>query len=231
MSYVAISFEMMYNKNRCKYVKGSAVDMEQIIRNNVLLSVVRKSGEGFIPAAVSNRHVHLSNEAVEVLFGKGYQLNKQKDLSQPGQFACAETVTLEGPAGSLKLRVLGPARGETQVELSVTDAKSAGIKPVVRLSGDLENTPPAKLIGPFGQFLLSSGVIIAMRHAHMSSEQAGVYGIKDGDTINLRAEGKRAVILENVIVRAGQGHDLELHIDFDEANSAMIQNGDLLKIV
>ena len=205
--------------------------VEQTIRNNVLLSVMQEKSEGFVPAAVSNRHVHLSGQAVEVLFGKGYILNKQKDLSQPGQFACNETVMLEGPKGNLKLRVLGPARNETQVELAVTDARSAGIEPVLKLSGDLANTPGAKLIGPSGQILLNNGVIVAMRHVHMSDGQAAVYGIKDGDKINLRAEGKRGIILENIIVRVGQGHDLELHIDFDEANCAMINSGDLLKIV
>ena len=205
--------------------------MEQIIRNNVLLSVMRKSGEGFIPAAVSNRHVHLSGQDVESLFGKGYILTKQKDLSQPGQFACTETVTLEGPKGKLKLRVLGPARNETQAELSVTDARNAGIEPVLRLSGDLADTPSAKLVGPSGHVMMKSGVIVAMRHVHMSVGQAEIYGIKDGDMINLRAEGKRGIVLENVIVRVGEGHDLELHLDFDEANCAMIQSGDLLKIV
>ena len=205
--------------------------MERIIRNNVLLSVMRKCGEGFIPAAISNRHVHLSQQAVEVLFGKGYLLNKQKDLSQPGQFACKESVTLEGPKGELTLRVLGPARSETQAELSVTDARFVGIDPVLRLSGDLTNTPGAKLFGPSGHLLLNSGVIVAKRHVHLSDPQAEVYRIKDGEMINLRAEGKRGITLENVIVRVGMGHDLELHLDFDEANCAMIQNGDLLKIV
>ena len=214
-----------------KHVERSAVNMEQIIRNNVLLSVMRRSGEGFIPAAISNRHAHLSEQAVDILFGKGYILNKQKELSQPGQFACAETVTLEGPKGKLRLRVLGPARKETQAELSITDARSVGIEPVLRLSGDLANTPGAKLIGPSGHLLIDNGVIVAMRHVHMSAEQAEVYGIKDGGMINLRADGKRGIILENNIVRVGKGHDLELHLDFDEANCAMIQNGDLLKIV
>ena len=205
--------------------------IEQTIRNNVLLAVKQEQNEGFIPVAVSNRHVHLSKQAVETLFGTGYMLNKQKDLSQPGQFACEETVTLEGPKGNLKLRVLGPARSETQVELSVTDARSVGIEPTLKLSGDLANTPGATLLGPGGQITLNNGVIVAMRHVHMSARQAAVYKIKDGGTINLRAEGKRGIVLENVVVRVGDGHDLELHLDFDEANCAMIQTGDLLKIV
>lgn len=175
--------------------------------------------------------MHLCFKSIELLFGEGYKLSKYKDLSQPGQFACREIVTLEGPKGKLKLRVLGPARKETQVELSVSDAKRVGIKPDLRLSGDLTGTPGAVLIGSAGSVKLKSGVIVAARHLHISSEQANIFGLKDGDIIKLQSEGPRSVILENVAVRVGNEHDLELHIDFDEANSAMIENGDLLRII
>ena len=184
-----------------------------------------------MPAAVSNRHVHLCEKSIESLFGKGYKLNKHKNLSQPDQFACKEFVTLEGPKGSLKLRVLGPVRKEVQVELSVTDARNVGIVPTLRLSGDLAGTPGAILVGPEGSVEPERGVIVAARHLHISLRQAEVFGLRDGDIIRLLSDGARGIVLEHVAVRAGDEHDLELHLDFDEANCAMIENGDLLKII
>ena len=188
-------------------------------------------GEGFVPAAVSNRHVHLDQAAADALFGAGYKFNKLKDLSQPGQYAFEEVVTIEGPKGRLKLRVLGPLRDNTQAELSVTDARGIGIVPVVRLSGELKGTPGATLEGPAGSIKLSSGVIVAARHLHISAEQAAIFGLKDKDVVRLLAGGERGAVLERVVVRAGSGHELELHIDFDEANCALINTGDILKIV
>ena len=204
---------------------------EQRLKNGILTARHDGQESGFVPAAVSNSHVHLDRESVDALFGKGYELQKLKDISQPGQYACNEFVTLEGPKRPLKLRVLGPLRNETQVELSATDARGAGIAPVVRLSGDLKGTPGALLKGPVGAIKINSGVIVAARHLHLNSEQSRAFGLRDGDRVRLAAKGERGIVLENVIVRAGEGHELDLHIDFDEANSAMINNGDLLKVV
>jgi len=175
--------------------------------------------------------VHLDRKTIDALFGAGYILKKLKNLLQPGQYVCEEFVTLEGPKGRLKLRVLGPVRGETQVELSITDVRSIGLTPSLRLSGDLAGTPGAVLAGSAGHVQLRQGVIVAARHLHISAKQAEIYGLADGDSVRLQAEGPRGAILDHVVVRAGDGHDLELHIDFDEANCAMIGNGDLLKII
>ena len=216
---------------RLQHRYREAFEIEQMIRNGVLLAVKQARHEAYVPAAVSNRHAHLDQKTVNALFGDEYILKKHKDLSQPGQYACEEFVTLEGPKGSLSLRALGPVRPETQVELSVSDARGVGVNPELRLSGDLSGTPGAALIGPAGRVRLERGVIVAARHLHISPKQAEAYGLQDGDRVRLLAEGPRGVVLENVVVRAGDGHDLELHIDFDEANCAMIVNGSLLKII
>ena len=204
--------------------------MSQAIRNAVLQSLRRLLGQAFVPVAVSNRHIHIDAKTLDALFGPGYLPQKLKDLSQPGQYACRETVTLEGPKGRLALRLLGPVRPETQVELSVTDAIGVGIAPTVRLSGDLAGTPGCVLSGPFGRATLERGVIVAARHLHMSAEQARDYQLKDGDSIALAAERARGVSFENVAVRVGDRHEMEVHLDFDEANCALLRNGDLLKI-
>jgi putative phosphotransacetylase len=202
------------------------------VRNEVLCSLAKRNLK-YIPAAVSNRHVHLSPEHVEALFGKGYELTVQKPLSQPGQFACGETVEVSGPRGSIgNVRVLGPARGETQVEISVTDSFVLGIEPIIRCSGFLIETPGCSIRGPKGEIRIERGVIVSIRHIHMSAEQAEAYGIKNNDFIRLKKTGGlRETVLEMVFVRSGTGHDLELHIDTDEANAALIKNGDLLEIV
>jgi putative phosphotransacetylase len=198
----------------------------------ILVKRLAESGEYYVPAAASSRHVHLSAEAVEALFGKGYQLKTLRSLSQPGQVACEETVDLIGPKGKIKgVRVLGPVRPATQVEVSLTDTYRLGIEPVVRMSGDIAGSPGCTLSGPAGQVTLSEGVIVAARHLHMSGEEAALYGLKDGDVVAARKEGEREVVFGNVLVRAGDSHALDLHLDIDEANAAGIQNGDLLKLM
>ena len=205
------------------------------IKRLVTLSVLKKCAADsncLIPAAVSNRHIHLSQEVLETLFGKGYELKQSKPLSQPGQYACEEKLTLVGSKGKIEgIRILGPVRPETQVEISVTDSFLLGIKPVIRMSGDLKDTPGGKLIGPKGEYLLSNGIIVSKCHLHASKEQASWYGLKDGDMICVRKKGARTVIFDNVLVRAGDKHSLELHIDTDEANAAAISNGDLLELI
>lgn len=204
--------------------------IQMLIRSAICCKLAGQA-EKYVPAAVSNHHVHLSREHIGVLFGNGCELTVQKYLSQPGQYACGETVLLRGSKGEIKLRVLGPARGETQVELSLTDSYLVGVEPCFRLSGDLGGSPGCRLIGPKGELQLQKGVIVALRHLHMSAQQAAAYGLKNGDCIRLKKMGERAMILEQVQVRSGDGHELELHIDTDEANAAHIKNGDYLEIV
>ena len=132
-----------------------------------------------LPIALSNKHIHLSQADIDVLFGQGYELTHKKDLSQPGQFACEEMVEVVGPKGSTKMRVVGPARPESQVEVSLADARGLGIAVPVRQSGDTEGTPGCKLVGPKGEVEMTKGVIVAARHIHMSLEDAERFGVKD----------------------------------------------------
>lgn len=195
-------------------------------------SLFQKTGRIFVPVASSARHVHLCRADVERLFGTGYQLQRLKDLSQPGQFACKEQVTVVGPRGQLEhVRVLGPERKATQVEVSLTDTFGLGIKAPVRMSGKTQGTPGCKLVGPAGSIELSEGVIVAARHLHLSAAQAARFGLRDGQPVRLRAEGERATVLENVIVRAGDGHDMEVHIDTDEANAIAMAGSTMMEIL
>ena len=142
-----------------------------------------------LPIALSNKHIHLSQADIDVLFGQGYELTHKKDLSQPGQFACEEMVEVVGPKGSTKMRVLGPARPESQVEVSLADARGLGIAVPVRQSGDTEGTPGCKLVGPKGEVEMTKGVIVAARHIHMSLEDAERFGVKDKDVVSFQTTG------------------------------------------
>lgn len=186
-----------------------------------------------IVVGVSNRHVHLSREDVEILFGKDYQLTPIKELGQPGQFACQETVTIVGPKGSIEnVRVLGPERKETQVEISLTDAYKLGLNPPVRDSGDLEGTPGITIIGPKGQVTKDRGVIIAKRHIHMHTSDAEKFGVKDKDIVKVIVEkGDRKLIFDDVLIRVSDKFALEFHVDTDEANAALLKTGDTVFIV
>lgn len=207
-------------------------EIRKKVEEEIIILLARQTGKRLVPAAGSNRHVHLSRADLEVLFGAGYVLKRLRSLSQPGQFACEEMVTLKGPKGSIgNIRVLGPERKETQVEIAVTDSFKLGIKPVVRMSGELENTPGGTLVGPNGSVELKKGIIVAARHLHLSAGQATGLNLKNGDVVKLKSYGVRPLIFENVIVRAGDGHEMEVHLDIDEANAAFIKNGDYLEIV
>ena len=174
-----------------------------------------------VKIGLSNKHLHLSQEHIEALFGKGHELTPTKDLVQPGQFACEEKVDIVGPKKTLTgIRVLGPARKETQVELALTDARTIGIKAPVRESGKLEGTPGCKLVGPCGEVELDHGVIAALRHVHLSAAQAEEAGVKDKDVISIKIGGERGLVFDNVLVRAGEGHERDLHLDTDEGNAA-----------
>lgn len=182
--------------------------------------------EKFIPVAMSNKHVHISKEHLAILFGEGHELTKTKDLSQPGQFACDEKVDVVGPKSTLKgVRILGPERPETQVEISVFDARTLGVEAVVRASGNTNGTPGCTLVGPKGQVTLDKGVIVAARHVHMHTDDAPKYGVKDKDIVKVRVGNERAVVFENVVVRVHPTFALDMHIDIEEGNAAGIQNG------
>lgn len=174
-----------------------------------------------VKIGISNKHLHLSQEHLEILFGKGHELTPSKELGQPGQFAAEEKVDIVGPKRTLSgVRVLGPVRKETQVELALTDARGIGIKAPVRESGKLDGTPGCKLVGPCGEVELDHGVIAALRHVHLSSAQAEEAGVKDKDIVSIKIEGERGLVFDNVLIRAGEGHDKECHLDTDEGNAA-----------
>jgi putative phosphotransacetylase len=170
---------------------------------------------------MSNRHIHISQEHIEILFGADYKLKPFKDLMQPGQFAAYETVKIIGPKGEIdRVRVLGPERRETQVEISGTDQFILGIKVPVRESGKLEGTPGITISGPAGQVTTERGVIRALRHIHMLPAQADSMGVQNGEKVSVRLVGDRSTICEGVLIRATDTSALEMHIDTDEANSA-----------
>lgn len=187
-----------------------------------------------VPVGVSNRHVHLSEADVETLFGRGYTLTPLKDLSQVGQFACKETVTLVGPSMRAieGVRVLGPVRKSSQVEISKTDSYVLKVKPPVRESGNLVGSAPLTLIGPKGVLTLSEGCIIANRHIHMSPEDAARFGVRDFDrvTVDLQ-DAPRPTRWFDVQVRVHKDFRLEMHVDTDDANSAGIGNGAKVVVV
>lgn len=186
-----------------------------------------------VPIGVSNRHIHLSKGDLAVLFGEGYELTPMKELSQPGQYACKETLTIIGP--SLRpienVRVLGPVRKSSQVEISATDSYVLKVKPPVRESGKTEGSAPITIVGPKGVVQLSEGCIIANRHIHMSPEDGIAFGVKDGDYVTVDAEGKRRTRWYDVQVRVHPDFRLEMHVDTDDANAAGIGNGFKVKVV
>ncbi len=192
------------------------------------------ASDGDIPVGVSNRHIHLTREHVDILFGKGYELTPLKDLSQPGQYACKEQLTLIGP--SLRaiegVRVLGPIRKASQVEISRTDSFTLKVKPPVRESGDIAGSAPIIIIGPKGTVSLSEGCIIANRHIHMSLEDGAKYGVKDGEYVSVETvgDGKRTRLYD-VQIRVSDKFRLEMHLDTDDANACGIGNGSKVKLV
>jgi acetate kinase len=181
-----------------------------------------------VPVAVSARHVHLTQETIERLFGEGYKLTEKHPLSQPGQYAAHESVTLVGPKNSIeRVRVLGPPRAYNQVEISRSDEFALGIDAPVRISGDIDNTPGISLIGPHAQVQLDRGVICAKRHIHMQPEDATAWGVQHGDSVDIAIDSDgRDLVFNDVVIRVSPKFQLEMHIDTDEANAAGLGNGD-----
>jgi len=185
-----------------------------------------------VPVGISVRHIHLTRSNIDWLFGRNYQLTPKKALSQPGQFACEECLDVIGPKGVLtKVRVLGPERNATQVELSQTDCRTIGISAPVRDSGDLDGTPGIKLRGPLGEIEIPKGVIIADRHIHMSPADAERFGLKDGDRVKVKIDGVKPGVMEHVLIRSGEKHRLDMHIDTDDGNAFMLKQGQLVTVL
>lgn len=203
----------------------------------LLLEVLKEGGyfkkeDNTIPVGISNRHIHLSQADLETLFGVGYQLTKIKDLSQPSQYACKETVTICGPKGAIEnVRILGPVRSETQVEILRSDCFKLGIIAPVRMSGDLQGTPGVTIIGPKGSVILSKGVIIAQRHIHMTLEDAKRFGVTDGEQVTIQIGGFRGGTYSNVAIRANNNSALEFHVDLEEANAMLLESTSRITIV
>lgn len=188
--------------------------------------------EKLIPVGISNRHVHLSQEDLEKLFGEGHKLTHFKDLSQPGQYACEEKVDVTGPKGTIKgVRILGPVRKETQIEISVADGFVLGVKAPIRDSGDLEGSPGVTIVGPKGEVTLNKGVIIASRHIHMTEKDAEELNVKDKDIVNVLTEGVRRILFYNVLIRVNENYSMEMHVDIEEGNAAGLKNGDKVRII
>lgn len=207
--------------------------MAASIADEIISAIRRKTGEStsrpsasgkpaVLPLGVSNRHIHLRKETFEKLFGNQAKLEVYRDLYQPGEFASSSVCMVVGPRLQplSGVRILGPFRNYDQVELSFTDAIGLGIRPPVRQSGDVKGSAAVTLVGPAGTVQLSEGAIIAARHVHLTSKEASVFGVTDGDRIRVRTTGDRRTVLENVLVRVNDAWKLQLHLDTDEANAA-----------
>ena len=188
--------------------------------------------ENSIPVGVSGRHVHLSREHLDALFGAGFELTKMKDLSQPGQFASEETVDIMTTKGAFtRVRILGPVRKETQVELALSDTVRLGITPPIRDSGNLEGSPGVVLVGPNGTITLDRGAIIALRHIHMTPADAARFGVKDKEIVQVECSGERSMTMGQVLIRVNEQFFLEMHVDTDEGNAACLKTGMKITLV
>ena len=206
------------------------VDREELIEKitvRIIENLKRLSEDPCqVPVGVSARHVHLAREHVELLFGRGYELTPLKALSQKDQFACAEQVDLIGPRGELKkVRILGPERKDTQIELSSGDSRALGLSPPVRTSGDVAGTPGLLMRGPGGEVMLESGVIIADRHIHMTPEDARWFGVSEKERVSVCIKGPRGGVLDNVVIRVSESARLDFHVDTDDANAFQLVQG------
>lgn len=208
------------------------IDINQLTAA-VIKALENNDSDNDIPVGVSNRHIHLSREDLDTLFGSGYELTPLKDLSQPGQYACKELLTIVGPSlrPIEKVRVLGPIRSKSQVEISRTDSYLLKVKPPVRESGKIEGSASITIIGPKGIVTLKEGCIIANRHIHMSLEDGKRFGVNDNDYVTVDAIGERRTRFYDVQVRVSDKFCLEMHLDTDDANAAGLGNGSKVKIV
>jgi len=185
-----------------------------------------------IPVGISARHVHLTQSDLEQLFGTGYQLQIFKPLSQPGQFAAQETVSVIGPKGRIeKIRILGPVRSASQVEMARSDLRALGANAPVRSSGKISGTPGIILKGPIGQIELKEGLIIADRHIHMNETEASQFGVYDGEVVEVKVPGPRGGVLDQVVIRVRSDFALDCHLDTDDANALQIEQGQTVFLI
>lgn len=207
--------------------------MDNLFLEDVIKEVIRRvKNEVFLEVEASGRHVHLSRKHIDMLFGEGYQLTKAKDLSQPGQYACKERVTVTGPKGSMSnVIVLGPERSQTQVEVSLTDALSVGLRAPVKESGDIINTPGVTISSDKNSVKLDKGVIAAKRHIHITPEDAQKFDVKDKEIVKVKVFGQRPLIFDDVVIRVSPKFNTAMHIDYDEANACGFSKGTLATIV
>lgn len=207
--------------------------MSNISLEHIIQEVVnRVKNELFIKVEASGRHIHLCQEHLDILFGRGYTLTKLKDLSQPGQYACKERVTITGPKGSIaNVIVLGPTRQNTQVEVSLTDTLTLGIKAPVKESGSIENTPGIKISTERASIEIDKGVIVAKRHIHITPQDADKFGVRDKEIVSVEVLGERPLIFEDTVIRVSDKFRTFMHIDYDEANACGFTKGTLCRIV
>lgn len=214
------------NKELMEYI--TALIMEELDRSG--LTATREK-PGSVPVGVSARHVHLCREHMEKLFGPGQSLTKFKDISQPGQFAANEKVTVIGPKGKLEgVRILGPFRKHSQVEIAASEARTLGVQPPVRESGRIEGSPGVRLVGPYGTVELEKGCIIAERHIHMTPADAEAFGVLHGQKVQIRVPGEKGGIMGSVAIKVRDDYALEMHIDTDDSNAFGIRQGDTLEL-
>ena len=185
-----------------------------------------------VTVGISNRHVHLTEEDLKTLFGEDYELEVVRPINQPGQFASNSFVTVKTEKSEIEhVRVLGPVRPYTQVEISMTDAYKLGVKPPIRDSGDLKGSLPVTLIGPKGELHLKEGLILADRHIHMTQKQKEMYGFKDVDFVSVAIPGEKGGIISNVRLKVTEKAYYELHLDTDDANAHLLHDGDIVEII
>ncbi|WP_307233380.1 phosphate propanoyltransferase [Bacillus chungangensis] len=203
--------------------------MEELAKHQIIGSSEQKT---HVPVGISARHLHLQKEHVEPLFGKGYELTKFKDISQPGQYACNEKVTIKGPRGTIEnVRVLGPLRKQTQVEIAASDARKLGVSPPVRSSGNLAGSAPITIIGPKGAISLTEGCIIADRHIHMHPNDVAAYGVRDGQKVSVLVDGEKGGVIGQVTIRVSERYALDMHLDTDDANAFGLTGNEWLPII
>lgn len=215
--------------NQALIEKITKAVMEELAKHQIIGSSEPKT---HVPVGISARHLHLQKEHVEPLFGKGYVLTKFKDISQPGQYACNEKVTIKGPRGTIEnVRVLGPLRKQTQVEIAASDARKLGFVPPVRSSGNLAGSAPITIIGPKGAISLTEGCIIADRHIHMHPNDAAAYGVHDGQKVSVLVDGEKGGVIGQVTIRVNERYALDMHLDTDDANAFGLTGNEWLPII
>ncbi|QGH35403.1 phosphate propanoyltransferase [Gracilibacillus salitolerans] len=221
---------MKDDRKSALYLAITEAVMEEIKANQI--EVVQEESLLRVPVSISARHVHLEKVHADILFGKEYEFQKHRDISQPGQYACVEQVTIVGPKSSIeRVRIVAPLRRQTQVEVSRTDAIKLGIQPPVRHSGDVAGSAPITIIGPKGKIHLKEGCIIADRHIHMSPADANTFGVANHQKVQVEVDGEKAGVMGNVTIRVSERYALDMHIDTDDANAFAIKGTEYLTLI